>query len=168
MRLAHGCMARSPSATLISKDVWTSTVQYIYEPETSLNVTDLYPMSKENITLEYLPDKGDTGPLSSWTTHKLSLKTVLEKMDVIGQHDRDSGNTRRLTYGGFTIQTLIVLGLIIFFGLKCRNRQNKTQSVTHSTIISTSSPTGSAPSSPPTYMSDSRITLVPVQTAETD
>ena len=168
LRLAHGCMARTPSATLISEDIRTSSVQYLYEPETNLNVTDIYPIFKENVTLEYLPDKGDTGPLSSWTAHKLSLKTVLDKMDEIGQHDRDSGNTRRLTYGGFAVQTLIVLGLIIFFGFKCRNCQNRTPNVTHSTIISTPSPTGSIPSPPLAPMSASRTTIVPIQTAETD
>ena len=89
-------------------------------------------------------------------------------MDEIGQHDRDSGNTRRLTYGGFDVQTLIVLGLIIFFGFKCRNCQNRKPNVTHSTIISTPSPTGSTTSPPLASMSASRITTVPVQTAETN
>ena len=168
LRLAHGCTARTPSATLISKDVRTSTVQYIYEPESHLNVTDLYPMFKENMTLEYLSDKGDTGALSFWTTHKLSLKTVMEKMEEIGQHERDSGSTRLLTYRGFAIQALVVIGLIIFFSLKCRYRQNETSNVTHATIISTSSSTGSAPSPPPTSMSASRVTRCPVQTAETN
>ena len=106
---------------LISKDVRTFTVQYIYEPETNLNATDLYPMFKENMTLEYLPDKGDTGALSSWTTHKLSLKTAMKQMEEIGQHERNLGSTHRLTYGGFVIQALVVLGLIILFSHKCRN-----------------------------------------------
>ena len=42
LRLTPGCSARTGAGTLIAKDTKVSTIQYLYEPETSLNVMDLY------------------------------------------------------------------------------------------------------------------------------
>ena len=169
LRLAPGCSARTASATLIAKDVKVSKVQYIYEPETTLNITDLYPILEDNVTLECLPEVGDTGPLSSWTTHKQSLRSIAARMDEIGRHSRTSVIADSLTYGGLTIQVIIIVGLGVFVGIKlCRRsrRPDANALITISTNHSFEKPT--PPPLTTSSMLASRTTRYTVQTAETD
>ena len=169
LRLASGCSARTASVTLIAKDVKISKVQYIYEPETCLNVTYLFPILEDNATLECLPEVGDTGPLSSWTTHKLSLKSIAARMDEIGRHSRTSINAYNLTYRGLTIQAIIIVGFTVFVGMKLCRRSGRPDP--NALIAISTSPNLEKPTPPhltASSMLASRSSLCPVQTAETD
>ena len=147
LRLAQGCSARTASTTLIAKDVKVSRVRYIYEPEPSLNVTTLYPILEDNVTFESLPEVGDTGPLSSSTTHKQSLRSIVARMDEIGCHSRTSANADNLTYGGLTIQAIIITGLGVFVGIKFCRRSRRPD--TNALITVSTNPNSEKPTPPP-------------------
>ena len=129
LRLAEGCSARTTQVILTPCSTRTSNTQYIYNPDLSLDVQDLYPEFKTLNSTDDSPneifDQATLIQKHPWEQRKESLHTIMSRMHEIGQHQRSTAFTHTLIYSGIAFQLVLVLviGLVCVFRLRgCHRR----------------------------------------------
>ncbi|CAB0031388.1 unnamed protein product [Trichogramma brassicae] len=133
LNITPGCQARTREFILQVEEIRKSSRTYIYNPELHLNVTQLYP---EMIKIKSLPNL----PLQTsghWNNELTSVNTLLDRMEKIGQHRRETTSTKTFVFSGLSIQGLTLIFIISYIYYRYRLKSEKSRnSKNHSTLIS--------------------------------
>ena len=121
LRLANRGIRWTKSIIVMAHDTKRASQQYIYDPKLGLNITDLYPELVNNTTpIEFTRLKDMETP--TWTGNKMPLKTLVNRMQEIGQHQRITDFTHTMLYGGISIQIITVFArsMCVLYQIKYR------------------------------------------------
>ncbi|KAL7289060.1 hypothetical protein TKK_0017013 [Trichogramma kaykai] len=112
LQIQPGCHIRTRDHLLETEEVRGSQHNYVYNTDTHLNITHLFPQTRTSRHL--MTNLGtNNNPSRKWREEAVKIETLLQQIDAIDAQARERKSTMSLVVGGFGTQLVLTIGIIM-------------------------------------------------------
>ncbi|CAB0034447.1 unnamed protein product, partial [Trichogramma brassicae] len=99
LKIQPGCHARTRDHLLETEEVRRSQHNYVYDTDTHLNITHLFPQIKTSWHL-ITSMSTNSNPATKWKEEAVKIETLLKQIDAVDTQAREKRSTMSLVAGG--------------------------------------------------------------------
>ncbi|CAB0038649.1 unnamed protein product [Trichogramma brassicae] len=121
LKIQPGCHARTRDHLLETEEVRRSKHNYVYDTDTHLNITHLFPQIETSWHL-ITSMSTNSNLATKWKEEAIKIETLLQQIDAVDTQAREKRSTMSLVTGGVGTQFIITIEIIIFVSYFQKNK----------------------------------------------